>query len=177
MKLSGRILDIVVGRSGMSVADVGTYRDRLLATGVELPPMDNGAAPLSSVGTFLHAVIARETGTEVPCDACAEMISALDRMTAAEATTRKSETVEVIYSRAWGHAGWKNKIKLLADMALAVSTGGKLNVGKDIIGGWFDEALTNGKDPADSKKKDTGDGHREPRAQVVNKSAGCGCGQ
>ena len=141
MKLSGRILDVVTGRADIATADVITYRDRMLDSGVELPPLDATAAPLSTVGTNLHIIIHRETGEDIPCEECSKEIAALDRMTVKEATAERQSVVDGIRSRAWDHAGWQDKLKLVADTAVTVASGGTVNVGKDIIGGWFDEAV------------------------------------
>ncbi|MCP4783356.1 MAG: hypothetical protein GY878_07380 [Fuerstiella sp.] len=104
----------------------------------------SGEPLLSSVGNRLHEIIRRETGADIPCAACEKEINALNLMTAKEARGERERVVDGIYSRAWGHARWQDKIKLLADKALSVSTAGKVNVGKDIIGGWFDEAIEAG---------------------------------
>ena len=112
-----------------------------------------GEPLLSSVGDRLHEIIRRETGADIPCPACAKEIDALNLMTVDEARGERDRVVDGIYSRAWGHASWQDKIKLLADKALSVSTAGKVNVGKGIIGGWFDEAIETGAIPVTQKKR------------------------
>lgn len=153
MKLTGRALEIVTGRSELSVVDVSKYRDRFFASGVDLPSMDEDAAPLSSVGTQLHSIIAKETGVEIPCNECAEEISSLDLMTVLEAASKKEQVVDGIYRRAWDHASWKDKLKLAADTVLATASAGKVNVGKSVIGGWFDRALKDGTAQIVKKRK------------------------
>jgi hypothetical protein len=148
------------GETDLSPEKVLAYRERWAAQGYELPPLTNNGQTWttlpehkSSVGAKLHAVIVRETGHKVPCEACENEINALSLMTVEEAKGERERVVNGIYSRAWGHASWQDKIKLLADKALSVSTAGKFNVGKDIIGGWFDEAIEAGALPVVQKKK------------------------
>lgn len=119
----------------------------------------SGEPLLSSVGNRLHEIIRRETGADIPCAACEKEINALNLLKVEEASLERERVVDGIYNRAWGHARWQDKLKLLADKALSVSTAGKVNVGKDIIGGWFDEAVARGSRPMRVKKK--GQGRRE----------------
>lgn len=166
---------IATGDTDLSDAKIAEYRRQWAAIGFDLPEWTPSSDLMSAVGTVLHEVIERETGQAVPCDECAKEITALNLMTVREASLEKERVVDGIYRRAWDHASWKDKAKLLADKALFVSSMGSVSAGRSVIGGWFNEAITKGALPSSSsKKKDTG-GKPRGQSQGARKSAGCGC--
>tara|TARA_R110002110_G_scaffold22933_11_gene88264 strand:- start:6040 stop:6495 length:456 start_codon:yes stop_codon:yes gene_type:complete len=123
----------------------------------------SGEPLLSSVGNRLHEIIRRETGADIPCAACEKEINALNLLKVEEASLERDRVVDGIHSRAWEHAGWQDKLKLAASFAVQAMTVGHVDAAKDIIGGWFDEAVARGSRPMRVKKKGSG------------KKGGCGC--
>jgi hypothetical protein len=157
-KLSGRLLDIALGVTDLPSELVDQYREEFERRDYDVPPKsDIGARQslsedLSSVGTFLHSIIKRETGHAIPCPVCLQEIFALNKKTAEQAASDKETVVDGIHSRAWDHAGWQDKMKLAASFAVQAMTVGHVDAAKNIIGGWFDEAIEKGAVPAIKKK-------------------------
>lgn len=145
-----RRIAIAKGETDLPQLTVKKYRDKWEQE-FTLPPwigvLNTRSKVLSSVGSVLHEVIHRETGHDIPCEECKKDISNLDMMTVEDAKKEKERIVNNIYSRAWSHAGWQDKLKLAADKLVSVSTRNKLTPAKDVIGSWFDEAIMKGEKP------------------------------
>lgn len=143
---------IASGDTSLPDHKIEAYRKQWADLGFDLPVW-NPCKNKSSVGTKLHEIIHRETGQDVPCDKCAEEISALNCMTAKEARREKRRVVDDIYSRAWDHADKKDKLKLIADVMISTASLGRISIGKDTLGKWFDEAVGGGSIPEKKKRK------------------------
>lgn len=144
---------IATGDTDLSDAKIAEYRRQWAAIGFDMPEWTPSSEIFSSVGTALHAIIEHETGHAVPCAECAKEITALNRLTIREAVLEKERIVDGIYRRAWGHATWTEKLKLLADKAVTTASLGSVNAGKYVIGGWFNRAISKGSLPSQSSKK------------------------
>ncbi len=102
---------------------------------------------VSQIGTKLSEIIKRETGIEVPCETCREMIASLDEMTPEKARAAKPLIVASIVERAPEQAQtiWQ-RIQITADSVL--HTG----ILQAKVESWFDEAVAIGSDPPPKKQ-------------------------
>jgi adenine/guanine phosphoribosyltransferase-like PRPP-binding protein len=145
-KLKGHMLNIALGLTDMSPGEVKDYREAMRKRGYEVPSMDTREF-LSSVGDCLHDEIKEAFGMKVPCPVCLKMIDDLNRVTAADAAKEKEKVVNSIHDRSWGHANWKQKVQLAASKVVSVTTGGKVDPAKVVLGGCFDRAVAKGLKP------------------------------
>lgn len=144
-----RRIEIAKGLSDLHPDKVDDYRERW-SKKYTLPKQqhqNNNTKHQSSVGDKLHKIIERETGQHVPCEECAALIDELNKLTVEDATEEKEQVVHSIYIRAWSHATFSQKIELLADKLVVAATAGTVTPAKNVIEGWFDEAIETGSKP------------------------------
>ena len=95
----------------------------------------------SQVGTKLSEIIKRETGVEIPCEACRDAIAALDSMDVKQAVLVRERIVADIVSRAPQQASVWQSWLIGIDSLLHT---GRL---KATVEAWFDEAIREGAKP------------------------------
>lgn len=103
---------------------------------------------LSTVGTHLAEIIKRESGQELDCQACLARVFELNSMPAELAPTVKTSIVDEIVQRVAKLATGMNRAGAWLDR---VVTGGAVT--RQLVEGWFDEAVKLAELDAEAPKK------------------------